>query len=74
MFPQVKTPMDDSIPLAKFSREKEYSADRVKQTYRDSVIPIKKGAPFKKEGLEAPGVAGTILTIHGSWVWLKPMY
>jgi hypothetical protein len=64
LFPQVKTYMGGKIPLAKETRNKEYGKDRVIQSYTDSIIPLKKGAPYKREGLEAPGVAGTILTIH----------
>jgi len=69
LFPRVRTYLGGEIPLAKMSKEKIYSIrakgvvnQEVKQSYND--LPGKKAAPYKKEGLDAPGVAGTILTIH----------
>lgn len=69
MFPYVTSGSGTKLPLAKMSRAKDYSfkaegkiGREVQQKYK--ILPTKKAAPFKKEGVEAPGVGGTILTVH----------
>ena len=69
MFPRVTTKFGKEIPLAKKSREKDYSNKakgvinrEVQQSYK--TLAGKKAAPYAKSGLQSPGVGGTILTIH----------
>ena len=69
MFPNVVTYFGEKMPLAKKSRDKQYSHKaagvtnkEVNQSY--NTLAGKKAAPYSINGLESPGVGGTILTIH----------
>ena len=65
MYPYTKTAIGGKIPLAKKSRAKDYSdAERITQYYKH--LHSKKAIPFKISGVEAPGVAPVILSIHNS--------
>lgn len=62
MFPQVKTYSGAFMPLAKMSREKDRGKAQVEQQYRG--MPVKKAAPNRDQGVEMPGVGGTVVTNH----------